>query len=78
MRNVSVFDISIGQLAAATVFAVPLALPSIASVHVAPLLWPRFSPWVPPERVSRILLYYYVMNTLGRGPWPRASRCWFR
>src|SRR6202035_1693619 len=35
MRNVSVFDLSIGQLAATVVFAIPLAAPSLQYVHVA-------------------------------------------
>jgi drug/metabolite transporter (DMT)-like permease len=65
MRNVSVFDISIGQLAAATVFAVPLALPSIASVHVAPLSLAAVLALGAGGTGVAYLLYYYVMNTLG-------------
>src|SRR5437879_11658955 len=34
MRNVSVFDVSIGQLAATVVFAIPLAAPALPHVHV--------------------------------------------
>ncbi len=35
MRHVSVFDVSIGQLVATVVFAIPLAVPSLPNVHVA-------------------------------------------
>ena len=65
MRHVSVFDISIGQLAAAMVFAIPLAIPSLPSVHVdlvsmaAVLALGAFGTGI------AYLLYYYVMNTLG-------------
>lgn len=65
MRNVSVFDISIGQLAAATVFAVPLAIPSLSNVHVAlPSLAAVIALGAGGTGVA-YLLYYYVMNSLG-------------
>jgi len=65
MRNVSVFDISIGQLAAATVFAVPLAIPSLPYVHVAlPSLAAVLALGAAGTGVA-YLLYYYVMNSLG-------------
>jgi drug/metabolite transporter (DMT)-like permease len=65
MRNVSVFDISIGQLAAATVFAVPLAIPSLADVHVAlPSLAAVIALGACGTGVA-YLLYYYVMNSFG-------------
>jgi drug/metabolite transporter (DMT)-like permease len=65
MRNVSVFDISIGQLAAATVLAIPLAIPSLAGVRV------EFSSMAAVLVLGAAgtgvayLLYYYVMNSLG-------------
>jgi len=65
MRNVSVFDISIGQLAAATVFAIPLAIPSLASVHVA---WQSLGAVLALGAAGTgvaYLLYYFVMNSLG-------------
>ena len=65
MRNVSVFDISIGQLAAATVFAVPLAIPSISSVHVAPASLAAVIALGAGGTGVAYLLYYYVMNSLG-------------
>ena len=65
MRNVSVFDISIGQLAAATVFAVPLAIPSLPAVHVAlPSMAAVLGLGAAGTGVA-YLLYYYVMNSLG-------------
>ena len=65
MRNVSVFDISIGQLAAATVFGVPLAIPSISSVHVDPLSLGAVIALGAGGTGVAYLLYYYVMNSLG-------------
>ncbi len=65
MRNVSVFDISIGQLAAATVFAIPLAIPSLPSVHVA---WQSLAAVLALGAAGTgvaYLLYYFVMNSLG-------------
>jgi drug/metabolite transporter (DMT)-like permease len=65
MRNVSVFDISIGQLAAAAVFAVPLAIPSLPDVHVAlPSMAAVLALGAAGTGVA-YLLYYYVMNSLG-------------
>lgn len=65
MRTVSVFDISIGQLAAATVFAVPLAIPSLPTVHVA---WQSLAAVLALGAAGTgvaYLLYYFVMNSLG-------------
>jgi drug/metabolite transporter (DMT)-like permease len=65
MRDVSVFDISIGQLAAATVFAIPLAIPSLPSVHVA---WQSLAAVLALGAAGTgvaYLLYYFVMNSLG-------------
>jgi drug/metabolite transporter (DMT)-like permease len=65
MRSVSVFDISIGQLAAATVFAIPLAIPSLPSVDVA---WQSLAAVLALGAAGTgvaYLLYYFVMNSLG-------------
>jgi drug/metabolite transporter (DMT)-like permease len=65
MRNVSVFDVSIGQLAASTVFAIPLAIPSLQNVHVAPLSMAAVIALGAGGTGVAYLLYYYVMNELG-------------
>jgi drug/metabolite transporter (DMT)-like permease len=65
MRNVSVFDVSIGQLAATVVFAIPLAAPSLPSIHVAlPSIAAVIGLGAGATGIA-YLLYYYVMNTLG-------------
>ena len=65
MRNVSVFDISIGQLAATVVFAIPLAAPSLPHVHVALTSLAAVIVLGAGATGIAYLLYYYVMNTLG-------------
>jgi drug/metabolite transporter (DMT)-like permease len=65
MRNVSVFDISIGQLAATVVFAIPLAAPSLQHVHVALTSLAAVIVLGAGATGIAYLLYYYVMNTLG-------------
>ena len=65
MRNVSVFDISIGQLAATVVFAIPLAAPSLSQVHVAFTSLAAVIALGAGATGVAYLLYYYVMNTLG-------------
>jgi drug/metabolite transporter (DMT)-like permease len=65
MRNVSVFDISIGQLAATVVFAIPLAAPSLPRVHVALTSLAAVIVLGAGATGIAYLLYYYVMNTLG-------------
>jgi drug/metabolite transporter (DMT)-like permease len=65
MRNVSVFEVSLGQLAASTLFAIPIAAPSIGQLHIelgsmaAVLALGAFGTGV------AYLLYYFVMNSLG-------------
>ena len=65
MRSVSIFEISLGQLGAGVLFAIPLAAPSLPSIHFH---------WVSMAAVIGLgaigtgvayTLYYYVMNTLG-------------
>jgi drug/metabolite transporter (DMT)-like permease len=65
MRNVSVFDVSIGQLAATVVFAIPLAAPSLPQVHVAFTSLAAVVALGAGATGVAYLLYYYVMNTLG-------------
>jgi drug/metabolite transporter (DMT)-like permease len=65
MRNVSVLDISIGQLAASVVFAIPLAAPSLLSVHLAPISFAAVIALGAGGTSIAYLLYYYVMNNLG-------------
>jgi drug/metabolite transporter (DMT)-like permease len=65
MRSVSVFDVSIGQLAATVVFAIPLAAPSLPYVHVALTSMAAVIALGAGATGVAYLLYYYVMNTLG-------------
>jgi len=65
MRHVSVFDVSIGQLAATVVFAIPLAAPSLPQVHVALTSMAAVIALGAGATGVAYLLYYYVMNTLG-------------
>jgi drug/metabolite transporter (DMT)-like permease len=65
MRHVSVFDVSIGQLAATVVFAIPLAAPSLPSLHVAVTSMAAVIALGAGATGVAYLLYYYVMNTLG-------------
>src|SRR5438270_12758764 len=65
MRNVSVFEISLGQLAASVLFAIPIAAPTLGQLHV------RFQSLAAVLTLGALatgvayLLYYYVMNSLG-------------
>jgi drug/metabolite transporter (DMT)-like permease len=65
MRNVSVFDVSLGQLAATVIFAIPLAVPSLPDVHVALKSMAAVIALGAGATGIAYLLYYYVMNTLG-------------
>ena len=65
MRSVSIFEVSLGQLGVGVLFAIPLAAPSLPSIHFH---------WVSMAAVIGLgaigtgvayTLYYYVMNTLG-------------
>jgi drug/metabolite transporter (DMT)-like permease len=65
MRDVSVFEVSLGQLMMTVLFAVPLAVPSLPQVHVAfASLAAVIALGVVATGVA-YLLYYYVMNRLG-------------
>lgn len=65
MRNVSVFDVSIGQLAASVIFAIPLAAPSLSHVHLALTSMAAVIALGAGATGIAYLLYYYVMNSLG-------------
>lgn len=65
MRNVSVFEVSIGQLAAAVLFAIPLAAPTLPQLHVRPLSLAAVLALGVAATGVAYLLYYYIMNTLG-------------
>lgn len=65
MRSVTIFEVSLGQLAAGILFAVPLAAPSLPHMHVqAVSLAAVFALGAGGTGIA-YLLYYYVMNTLG-------------
>lgn len=65
MRDVSIFEISLGQLALSVLFAIPLAAPTLGQIHV------RWESIVAVTALGAIgtaiayTFYYYVMNTLG-------------
>src|SRR6266550_4730099 len=65
MRNVSVFEISLGQLAASVLFAIPIAAPSLPHIHVHALSLAAVIALGAIGTGVAYLLYYYVMNTLG-------------
>lgn len=65
MRSVSVFEVSLGQLALSLAFAVPVAAPSVSHMHVQlGSLAAVIALGVGGTGVA-YLLYYYVMNSLG-------------
>src|SRR5436189_3284111 len=65
MRDVSIFEISLGQLAAGVVFATPPAAPSRPYIRFRPLsLFAVIALGAIGTGVA-YTLYYYVMNTLG-------------
>jgi drug/metabolite transporter (DMT)-like permease len=65
MRNVSVFEVSLGQLMATVLFAIPLAAPSLSQVHIALSSLAAVLALGAGGTGLAYLLYYYVMNTLG-------------
>ncbi len=65
LRGVSVYEVSLGQLAATVVLAIPVAAPALPAVHVAPLsLAAVIALGVFGSGVA-YLLYYYMLNTIG-------------
>src|SRR2546429_1105647 len=65
MRSVSVFEISLGQLAASVLIAIPLAAPSLPSIHFHVLSIVAVIALGAIGTGVAYTLYYYVMNTLG-------------
>ncbi len=65
MRHVAIFEVSLGQLAAGIVFAVPLAAPSLPHMHVAAVSLASVFALGAGGTGIAYLLYYYVMNNLG-------------
>jgi drug/metabolite transporter (DMT)-like permease len=65
LRGVSVYEVSLGQLAATAVLALPVAAPSLSGVHVAlPSMAAVIALGVGGSEIA-YLLYYYTMDTLG-------------
>lgn len=65
MRHVSVFEVSLGQLAATVLIAIPIAAPTLPQLHVRPLSMAAVIALGVAATGVAYLLYYYVMNTLG-------------
>ncbi|GAC1509188.1 MAG: DMT family transporter [Candidatus Dormibacteraceae bacterium] len=65
LRDVSVYEVSVGQLAITTLIAIPIATPSLPSLHLAlPSLAAVVALGVGGSGLA-YLLYYYIINTLG-------------
>jgi drug/metabolite transporter (DMT)-like permease len=65
LRGVSVYEVSLGQLAATAVLAIPIAAPSLPSLHIAlPSLAAVVALGASGSGVG-LVLYYYIMKTLG-------------
>jgi drug/metabolite transporter (DMT)-like permease len=65
LRGFSVYEVSIGQLAATTLIAIPIAAPSLPSWHLAlPSTAAVIALGVGGSGLA-YLLYYYINNTLG-------------
>ncbi len=65
LRNVSVFEVSLGQLAATVIFAIPIAAPALPQVHVAAASMAAVVALGAGGSAIAYLLYYSVMNSLG-------------
>ena len=65
MRNVSVFEVSLGQLIAGTLLAIPIAAPTLPSIHFHVLSIAAVVALGAAGTGIAYLLYYYVMNSLG-------------
>jgi drug/metabolite transporter (DMT)-like permease len=65
LRAFSVYEVSVGQLAVTTVLAIPIAAPSLPSMHLAlPSMASVIALGVGGSGLA-YLLYYYINNTLG-------------
>lgn len=65
LRNVSVFEVSLGQLAATLVFAIPIAAPALPQVRITVASMAAVVALGAGGSAIAYLLYYYVMNSLG-------------
>jgi drug/metabolite transporter (DMT)-like permease len=65
LRGFSVYEVSVGQLAVTTLLAIPIAAPSLPSLHLAlPSMAAVIGLGVGGSGLA-YLLYYYINNTLG-------------
>ena len=65
LRGASVYEVSVGQLAVTTLLALPIAAPSLPSLHLAlPSMAAVITLGVGGSGLA-YLLYYYINNTLG-------------
>ena len=65
MRNVSIFEVSLGQLAASVLIAIPIAAPSLPYIHFQPLSMAAVIALGAIGTGVAYVLYYYIINTLG-------------
>jgi drug/metabolite transporter (DMT)-like permease len=65
LRNVSVFEVSLGQLAATLVFAIPIAAPALPQVRITVASMAAVVALGAGGSAIAYLLYYYAMNSLG-------------
>jgi drug/metabolite transporter (DMT)-like permease len=65
LRGVSVYEVSLGQLAATAVLAIPIAAPSFPTVHIALQSMAAVVALGIAGSGVAYLLYYYMVNTLG-------------
>jgi drug/metabolite transporter (DMT)-like permease len=65
MRDVSVFEVSLGQLILTVLLAIPLAAPTLPRVHIALDSMAAVIALGAAGTGVAYLLYYYVMNKLG-------------
>ena len=65
MRDVSVFEVSLGQLVATVIFAIPIAAPTLPQFHVSLASLAAVLALGAAATGVAYLLYYYVMNSLG-------------
>lgn len=65
LRGVSVYEVSLGQLGATAILAIPFAAPGLPGVHAAlPSMAAVVALGVGGSAIG-LLLYFYIMNTLG-------------
>lgn len=65
LRGISVFEVSLGQLAATVVIALPLAAPTLPGLHVALKSMAAVVALGVGGSGIAYLLYYYMVNTIG-------------